>query len=391
LKDENYGMKKLLFCFIIINVIIFFNYTFEKKNIFNNQIIDYTFLQNSYALENKTDSEQIIKDKRNPVGHNSISENTTNITTNPQNKESNFNFIAVGDWDCNEYTKDTVYNIIRQDPELVLALGDLSYNGKAQCWIQLIEPFKEKTKIVIGNHEVDSSKLLKDYMDQFGLENQYYSFNQKNVHFLALSTEIPYYNDSEQFEFAIKDLEKSSNDPLIGWIIVFYHKHMYGSGPGFDEEKDFRKIYHPLFDKYKVDLALQGHLHVYERTFPVSFNYETDKPNNKLDIVTIYDEETDTEWTYNRALENDPIVQDNATNIYKNPKGTIFVTVGTGGAHSMNLGSLEDFTVKGLYERFGILNLELQNDENVLSGKFIENGKEQKKIPDEFKIIKDKN
>ena len=67
-------------------------------------------------------------------------------------------------------TEDTVDNIIKQDPEFVLALGDLSYNGKAKCWLKLIEPIAEKTKIVIGNHEVDSSKLLKDYMNYFGLE-----------------------------------------------------------------------------------------------------------------------------------------------------------------------------------------------------------------------------
>ena len=334
---------------------------------------------------------KIIKDKKTIIDYNSsVSENNTDTTN--QNKESNINFVAVGDWDCTQYTKDTVNNIISQGPELVLALGDLSYNGKAQCWLELIKPFEEKTKIVIGNHEVDSSKLLKDYMNQFGLEDQYYSFNQKNVHFLALSTEIPYYNNSVQYRFAVNDLEKYSKDPSIDWIIVFYHRHMYGSGPGFDEEKDFRKIYHPLFDIYKVDLALQGHLHVYERTFPVTFNYETDKSNNKADIITIYDEDTDTEWTYNRAAENDPIVQDNATNIYKNPKGTIFLTVGTGGAHSMKLDSLEDFSAKGLYGKFGILNIELENDENVLSGKFIENRKEQEqKVLDEFKIIKAKN
>ena len=387
MKDKSYNIEKSLFCFIIIFVILFFNYNFEKKNIINNQIVGYTFLQNSYASKNNTESEQKIKDKTNILDHSSISEN--NITL--QKKESNINFIAVGDWDCNQYTKDTVNNILSQDPELVLALGDLSYNGKAQCWLQLIEPFKEKTKIVIGNHEVDSSNLLKDYLNFFGLEKQYYSFNHKNVHFLALSTEIPYYNNSEQYKFAVNDLEKYSKDTSIDWIIVFYHRHIYGSGPGFDEEQDFRKVYHPLFDNYKVDLALQGHLHVYERTFPVTYNYEFDKPGNKADIVTIYDEETDLEWTYNRALENDPIVQDNATNnTYKNPKGTIFVTVGTGGAHDMKLESLEDFSANGFYGKFGILNLELENDENTLSGKFIENGKELK-VLDEFKIIKDNN
>ena len=123
-------------------------------------------------------------------------------------EESNtYNIVAVGDWDCTSETEDTVDNIIKQDPEFVLALGDLSYNGKAKCWLELIEPIAEKTKIVIGNHEVDSSKLRKDYMNYFGLENQYYSFNQKNVHFLALSTETSYDEDSEQYAFAKQDLE----------------------------------------------------------------------------------------------------------------------------------------------------------------------------------------
>ena len=38
--------------------------------------------------------------------------------------------------------------ILSQDPIIVLAPEDLSYNGKAKCWLQLIELFKEKTKVV---------------------------------------------------------------------------------------------------------------------------------------------------------------------------------------------------------------------------------------------------
>jgi hypothetical protein len=70
---------------------------------------------------------------------------------------------------------------------------------------------------------------------------------------------------------------------------------MYGSGGGLEEEKDFRETYHPLFDKYKVDLALQRHLHVYERTYPITFNND---------------------------YGDEPIVQDNNNNpnLYKNPK-----------------------------------------------------------------------
>ena len=76
------------------------------------------------------------------------------------------------------------------------------YNGKAKCWLDLIEPIANKTKIVIGNHKSDSSKLREDYMNYFGLKGQYYSFIYKNTHFLALSTEIPFELESKQYGFA---------------------------------------------------------------------------------------------------------------------------------------------------------------------------------------------
>ena len=76
-------------------------------------------------------------------------------------------------------------------------------------------------------------------------------------------------------------------------------------------------------------------------------------------------------------------------NIYKNPKGTVFVTVGTGGAHDMVLSSLEDFSAEGIDGTFGILNIALESDQKTLTGTFIENGK-KKEVMDEFKIVKDK-
>jgi hypothetical protein len=39
-----------------------------------------------------------------------------------------FNFAAVGDWECTSYTIDTVNNILDKKPELVLGLGDF-HNG----------------------------------------------------------------------------------------------------------------------------------------------------------------------------------------------------------------------------------------------------------------------
>src|SRR5215204_5084831 len=96
---------------------------------------------------------------------------------------ADFNFAAAGDWGCTSDTIATLKNIIDQGPEFVLALGDLSYDDSAKCWLDIISPIANKTMIAIGNHDTDPSIKLKDYMDFFGLKGQYYSFNYQNVHF----------------------------------------------------------------------------------------------------------------------------------------------------------------------------------------------------------------
>jgi hypothetical protein len=52
----------------------------------------------------------------------------------------NFNIAAVGDWGCNSNTDKTVNSIKAQSPELILGLGDYSYESSADCWLDTIEP-----------------------------------------------------------------------------------------------------------------------------------------------------------------------------------------------------------------------------------------------------------
>ena len=164
-----------------------------------------------------------------------------------------------------------------------------------------------------------------------------------------------------------------SNDTSIDWIIVFFHKQVYSSASTPEDEEDFREVYHPLFEKYKVDLVLQGHLHAYERTYPITFNDDD---------------------------ENEPIIRDTNLNEYINPNGTIFLIAGTGGAHDMELSSLEDFSAAGVDGKFGILNINVNNNNNnntnddtnhisTVIGSFIENESgDEFEILDEFKITK---
>ena len=350
--------------------------TNPKKGINNDTLEnDKGMTLNSIVEESglEKDSNKDIQDQKGEESEfglkNNTSQNTTLSTTkSSKSLEGGFNFAAAGDWDCTSKTKDTVKNIIAQNPELVLALGDLSYDNGAKCWLKIIKPVAEKTKIAIGNHEVESSKKLKDYMKAFNLEKQYYSFNYQNVHFLALSTETSYDEESKQYKFAEKDLEQYSNDKSIEWIVAFYHKQAYSSGGGLPDEKDFRESYHPLFDKYNVDLALQGHHHAYERFYPITFN---DNNDNKP-TVSIKDKVK-------------------GSNVFENPDGTIFLTVGTGGAESMTVSKGKPFSAAKEDGKFGILNISLEKDDknsNILIGTFIDN-KKNHKILDEFEIIKE--
>ena len=354
------------------------NITNPKKGINNDTLEnDKSMSLNSFVEESRLekDSNKEIQDQKGEESEfelglkNNTSQNTTLSTTKSSKSiEGSFNFAAVGDWACTSKTKDTVKNIIAQNPELVLALGDLSYDNGAKCWLKIIKPVVEKTKIAIGNHEVESSKKLKDYMKAFNLEKQYYSFNYQNVHFLALSTETSYGEGSKQYKFAEKDLQQYSNDKSIEWIVAFYHKQAYSSGGGLPDEKDFRESYHPLFDKYNVDLALQGHHHAYERFYPITFN---DNNDNKPTVSA-----------------KDKV---KGSNVFQNPDGTIFLTVGTGGAESMTVSKSKPFSAAKEDGKFGILNVSLEKDDknnNILIGTFIDN-KKNHKILDEFEIIKE--
>jgi hypothetical protein len=258
-----------------------------------------------------------------------------------------FNFAAVGDWGCRNNTRNTLNNIVRNDPEVVLGLGDYSYETSADCWLDIIAPIKEKMKIAIGNHEWEirdntygnSSyhlpSLLNDYMSNFGLKEQFYSFEYQNVHFTVMSTETSLDPGSEQYAFVKNDLANASANARIDWLVVYFHAPMYTSSNLDVDRSALQNNYHPLFDKYDVDLVLQASHHSYERTYPLVYN-----PSNA----------------------SAPLVISKELTHYHDPEGPIFAVVGTGGRslHSISNGSLNSFNVIELRE-YGFLNDDERN------------------------------
>lgn len=281
-----------------------------------------------------------------------------NVISTSAQEIPNFNVAAAGDWGCNSNASVTVNQIVSKSPELVLGLGDYSYRQTADCWLKQVDPIKSKMKITIGNHDDESSALLNQYMNSFGLAKQYYSFNYQNIHFLVLSTELSYVKGSQQYIFAENDLAEASANPEIKWIVVYYHKLAYTSAASHSAIPDLRDSMHPLFEKYKVDIVLQGHYHGYERTFPIK---------------------------YNAAIPSSPIVTVREASNYRDPEGQIFLTVGTAGASLHTLGEKESYSVMQ-YRGFGFLNFNFTNAGATLEATFYAN---DGSIKDQFTFTKD--
>ncbi len=297
----------------------------------------------------------------------------------------NFKIAAVGDWGCNSNTDKTVNSIKNQFPELILGLGDYSYESSADCWLDTIQPIYDpqtnptanNMQISIGNHEDSSSEDLSAYINSFKLTKQFgqvYSFNLHNVHFLSMATEISYSSSSTQNAFVKQDLAAASQNPDIDWIIVYFHRPMYTSPNSCSScsgESSLRDIYHPLFDQYGVDLVLEGHAHDYQRSYPIKFN-----ANSKSNPII-----TDPNNKNNYIFSSNPI----------NGKihGQIHSVIGTGGINFHSLKTpLKSFFVSGQSKEFGFLNIDIQNNGQTLVGKFLSNDRSISTPLDQFTITK---
>jgi predicted phosphodiesterase len=261
-----------------------------------------------------------------------------------------FNVAAVGDWGCNDNSKNTLKNILNKKPEIILALGDLSYQRTAECWIEIISSVDNITSIVRGDH--DNDFRTSQYMEHFNMSSEFYSFNHFNIHFMIMSTELPYELGSKQYEFVKSDLENALTNSSINWIIIAYHQPAYISSndcQGCSPRITLREVYHPLFDSYNVDLVLQAHSHNYERSYPILYN--------------------------NDDSEN-PIIVNSSKNNYNYDinkfHGSIFATVGTGGAELHNF-ELRAPYIATQHRGFGFLNLELTNNGTRLNSTFYDN------------------
>lgn len=87
----------------------------------------------------------------------------------------------------------------------------------------------------------------------------------------------------EQYHWLKQDLAKV-NRKKTPWIIAMSHRPMYSSEVS-DYQEDMRNAFQSLFLEYSVDLYLAGHIHWYERMWPLT-------KSGKVDHSAVVDKNT---------------------------------------------------------------------------------------------------
>ncbi|KAL8055790.1 hypothetical protein ABFX02_04G078800 [Erythranthe guttata] len=235
----------------------------------------------------------------------------TRFKTAPAGGSDELNFLAYGDMgkapldSSKEHyiqpgsvsaTKAMVDEVSSGKVDSIFHIGDISYaTGFLVEWdffLHQITPLASQVSYMtaIGNHErdyVNSGSIYSTpdsggecgvpYETYFPMPTQakdkpWYSIEQGSVHFTVISTEHDWTVNSEQYDWMNKDMA-TVDRTRTPWLIFTGHRPMYTSSPGNailpSVDTEFVADVEPLLLANKVDLALFGHVHNYERTCAV--------------------------------------------------------------------------------------------------------------------------
>ena len=277
-------------------------------------------------------------------------------------------FAAVGDTYTSSDTEDVMSLLQRQlnttagsqDLSVLIHTGDTSHiDGDIQHFVDLCQEylggmFPNHIAPSLGNHddsEDGGSGDGQDVIDAFPMmgTNGYYAFTRRNIRFIVVNTQESYSSGSAQHTFIVQQLQQAAADPQIKWKIISHHKPSVVSACYYGPLTDYRNIYHPLYDQYKVDLIFTGHVHVYWRTKPLKH----DAANAATPII----------------------VSQQTSGNYINIDGRTFISDSTGGRTShaeFNNETAEDYiATRFAPPPFGAVIMTLQDNGNQIAGQFM--------------------
>jgi len=193
-----------------------------------------------------------------------------------------YSFTVIGDTQRNPAITAKVSKLMwERRPNFVIHVGDVVDDGAAKWqWTgDLFKPCSELFSRVavfpcIGNHEKNDPQYYKYF--SLPKPEYYYKFTYGNADFFVLDTNTRRNLTAagEQYKWLEKELAAST----AKWKICYHHHPAYSSDSddygntwrGPTTEGDVRvRHFVTLYEKYNVDVVFNGHIHLYERTWPI--------------------------------------------------------------------------------------------------------------------------
>ncbi len=232
-------------------------------------------------------------------------------------------FAVLGDIGQTKNSVSTINHIMKnKDVSMILHTGDLSYADCNQTlwdtYGNMIQPLASYIPWMVcpGNHEIEFNGT--DYMNlftafetryhmpyvkkaefgdviikseinlktgqpyctpsifqsEYNFGNSFFSFDTGLTHVIFLNSYTTTNPSSKQFIWLENNLSLV-NRTITPWIIIIMHCPWYSSNINHYTDKqtiEMRDNMENLFNKYKVNIVFNGHVHDYERTYPVYKN-----------------------------------------------------------------------------------------------------------------------
>lgn len=269
----------------------------------------------------------------------------------------------------------------------------------------------------IGNHD----SLNPDYKYHFNNPNTtdngltqaggdyYYSYGEGL--FIVLNTNN--YNCAEHEE-TVK--EAIASDPGAKWRVVTFHQDIYGTGLDHSDTDGMilRTQLTPIFDKYDIDVALQGHDHTYSRSKLLygdgqthgSYEFRLNEKGTDYDWDNAYNVVTSEKIPLDAskadaagAASKKAFTEDNncytiestTGNTVTNPKGTLYISANSasGSKYYELIASKQDYIAarsQNWLPSYSVINMSATSFS--IETYQITNGGTIEKIDDTFTIIK---
>ncbi|WP_331770413.1 metallophosphoesterase family protein (plasmid) [Embleya sp. NBC_00888] len=221
-----------------------------------------------------------------------------------------FTFTAFGDEGVEFGAAANQTLMLRQNPVFHLPAGDISYAASGaglpsshhsaegadklqpEVWdeyLRMIDPVAASVPwmVAMGNHDMEAlyspdgygGHLARRHLPGNGPRNAHatYGFSYGNVAVVSLdandiSHEIPHnrgYTSGAQTTWPAGESARLRRTPGIDFIVAFFHHRAYCTATDHVSDGAIREERIPLFDRYQVDLVINGHNHVYERADPM--------------------------------------------------------------------------------------------------------------------------